>query len=372
MNTNTAELLQQMIDIKKDIRSSINRKGVVVVGGMVTYPDAINRIPNITGIDSDIDYTQIGWSNTDSERQNSIDAERITSNLEYSKTYLDRCDASQWTEKNEYSYSPFEQDKKLVYVPYIYNLSGDDCYHMFDGCNFITAVPQLDTSNVWDMGYMFCGCSSLTAIPQLDTSNVSDMTGMFDECSSLTTIPQLDTSNVSYMTYMFDGCSSLTAIPQLNTSNVTDMVYMFYECSSLTTIPQLDTSNVKFMSNMFQYCSSLTSIPQLDTSNAVYMSGMFWGCSNLTTIPQLDTSNVTSMSDMFIGCSELTNLGGFRGLKTELNLSECPKLTHESLMNVLNNLETVSDVNLILGETNLAKLTDEEKSIATNKGWTLS
>ena len=37
MNTTTADLLQQMIDIKKDTRSAIAGKGVTIVGGMETY-----------------------------------------------------------------------------------------------------------------------------------------------------------------------------------------------------------------------------------------------------------------------------------------------------------------------------------------------
>jgi surface protein len=151
---------------------------------------------------------------------------------------------------------------------------------------------------------------------------------------------------------MFNGCSSLTSIPQLDTSNVTDISYMFFNCSSLTSIPQLDTSNVTDMSYMFN------------------------GCSSLTSIPQLDTSNVTSTGYMFDNCTALENLGGLVGLKVNLSLSSPTKLTHDSLMNVINNLydltgNGLSGKTLTLGSTNLGKLTADEIAIATNKGWTL-
>ena len=48
-------------------------------------------------------------------------------------------------------------------------------------------------------------------------------------------------------------------------------------------------------------------------------------------------------------------------------------LTHDSLMSIINNLATVTTTQtLTLGSTNLAKLSSEEKAIATNKGWTLA
>ena len=154
------------------------------------------------------------------------------------------------------------------------------------------------------------------------------------------------------------------------------MGYMFNSCTLLTAIPQLDTSNVTNMGYMFNSCTSLTTIPQLDTSNVTNMGSMFYKCTSLTTIPQLDTSNVTDMVNMFYNCIDLKNLGGFKNLKVPLNLSSCVLLTHESLMNVINNLydltaNGLNEKTLSIGSTNIAKLTADEIAIATNKGWTI-
>ena len=77
---------------------------------------------------------------------------------------------------------------------------------------------------------------------------------------------------------------------------------------------------------------------------------------------------------MLYRCYKLTDLGGFIGLKCDLDLYDSPLITHESLLNVINKAAdvTASPATLTLGSTNLAKLTDEEKAIATNKGWTLA
>ena len=148
---------------------------------------------------------------------------------------------------------------------------------------------------------------------------------------------------------------------------------MFFNCFHLTSIPQLDTSNVSNMNRMFSGCISLTIIPQMDTRSVTNMNQMFNGCSSLTSIPQLDASNATDMNRMFSNCSSLTTLDGLTNLKVDLDLSPCPKLTHDSLMNVINEAADVtsSPKTLTLGSTNLNKLTDEEKAIATNKGWIL-
>ena len=182
----------------------------------------------------------------------------------------------------------------------------------------------------------------------------------------------LDTSNVTNMSNMFTNCSNLTSIPLLNTSSVTKMNEMFYNCSKLTSIPQLDTSKVTSMSYMFYYCRKLASIPLLNTSSVINMNEMFHNCSMLTSIPQLDTSNVTNMSSMFSGCSNLEEIH-MTGMKASFDISSSTKFTESALVEILNNLATVTSTQtLTMGGTNLAKLTDEEKAIATNKGWTLA
>lgn len=157
-----------------------------------------------------------------------------------------------------------------------------------------------------------------------------------------------------------------------DTSNVTDMSYMFNNCINLVTIPQLDTSNVLNMSNMFNLCTNLITIPQLNTSKVTSMSSMFNTCNKLETVPQLDTSNVTTFARMFYRCYNLTTIL-MTGMKINFDISASNNFTREALVTILNNLGTVTTTRtLTMGATNLAKLTNEDKDIATNKGWTLA
>ena len=60
-------------------------------------------------------------------------------------------------------------------------------------------------------------------------------------------------------------------------------------------------------------------------------------------------------------------------MKANLKISSSTKFTESALVEILNNLATVTSTKkLTMGSTNLAKLTDAEKAIATNKGWTLA
>ena len=240
----------------------------------------------------------------------------------------------------------------------------------FDGN---TLKKLLDaTKSCYYLFYKYSGTSVDDLIQYSDTSNVTNMGGMFYNCSSLTTIPLLNTSNVTAMNSMFYNCSSLITIPLLNTSKVTNMNSTFISCSNLTTIPQLDTSKVTNMDSTFISCSNLTTIPQLDTSKVTSMNSTFNNCSNLTTIPQLDTSKVTSMNSTFNNCSNLKSIL-MTGMDVNFNISASTKFEREDLVIILNNLATVTTTRtLTMGTTNLAKLTEEDIKIATDKGWTLA
>ena len=237
--------------------------------------------------------------------------------------------------------------------------------------------------DVAELGLKFAYSKFSTVPDVFDFSKVTNMEYMFYSCKSLTTIPQFDASNVNIMEFLFYDCYSLQSIPLLNTSNVTSMRSMFNGCKSLTTIPLLNISNVTTIERMFQNCDKLITIPQLDTSKITSSVCLFCGCNALESIPLLDFSNVTKAGSMFNASFQkdhiyLTDMGGFKNLKVDLDIQKAPNLTVQSLMNVINNLydfvgngETATKT-LTLGTTNLNKLTDEQKAVATNKGWQLS
>ena len=133
-----------------------------------------------------------------------------------------------------------------------------------------------------------------------------------------------------------------------------------------------DTANVTSMLQMFYGCRNLTTIPSLDTSNVIYMKEMFKNCDKLTTIPALDASKIVDMSNTFLGCFKLSSIGLYVFAPATAITQTASR--HDALVAFLNQAGTAynSSQKITMGSAKLALLSDEEKAIATNKGWQLA
>ena len=176
----------------------------------------------------------------------------------------------------------------------------------------------------------------------------------------------------------------------------TNLQAMCYECFNLKKInmSNMISENISSCYATFSSCYKLETIIFPDDIGtkfgATNIAQMFRNCTNLTTLPLINASNVINIYWLFRDAKNITNLGGFRNLGEAylttqsanykdytLDLSPCSLLTKQSIINVLNNLYDIASKGcntqkIVLGSTNLAKLTEEEIAIATNKGWTVS
>lgn len=183
-------------------------------------------------------------------------------------------------------------------------------------------------------------------------------------------IIEIDCKNLT-KTPIFGGLlfSNRGGLKMKNTSNLTICKQMYYKTNVVEPF-LFDTSNVTDMSYMFYDCGSLETIPQFNTSNVTDMNNMFYKCGNLETLPLLNMSKVTANVSMFNFCTKLTNLGGFEGLKIDINLSASELITRQSMLNIFNTIAT-TNMTIIIHKNVASRLTDEDKAIATNKGWTI-
>lgn len=247
------------------------------------------------------------------------------------------------------------------------------CVYMFDGCSALESVPNgINLKPYYTIDWMFNGCTNLTEIPYFDTSKVYSFQGAWANCDKLASFPMLDTSKVTDFGGAWNDCDALASFPLIDTSKGTNFSNTWRFCKSLTSFPQLDTSKGTNFSSAWQNCVSLTEFPALDLSKGTNFSNAWYWCSSLTTMPALDLSNGTDFYNAWFYCEKLTNLGGFGAISADFDLSTSTLLTVDSLMNIINQAATVTGKTMTLGSTNLAKLTDEQKAVATSKGWTLA
>lgn len=158
-------------------------------------------------------------------------------------------------------------------------------------------------------------------------------------------------------------------------NSITNLKAKLEECNVY-----LDTSEVTTFSDTFAY-SKMTHIPEISTISASKVASPFGYAQSLHTIDKLILKDDGSQTfgAMFSSCTALENIviEGKIG-QNGFDVHWSTKLTHDSLMSIINALKDYSGTGtthtVTLGSANLSadKLSDAEKAIATQKGWTLA
>lgn len=176
----------------------------------------------------------------------------------------------------------------------------------------------------------------------------------------------------------FKGCTALQVVPSIN---VTTLNYFFLNCGNLKKVGGITyriPSNLRQVNcvGTFYMCSNLKKTPMIKLRDAsektwFFCDRTYYGCSSLETIPEFNKP-IFTLSNAFYGCSKLKNIKfAPEILLCDIDLSMSPELTIESLLSVLEAAYPQFNHTITFGPMNLAKLTDEQKAIATNKGWIL-
>lgn len=227
--------------------------------------------------------------------------------------------------------------------------------YLFNNWLKLKTAPPIDTAGAVAFNHMFKGCKELSAVPFYDTSSGTNFAAMFEGCSYLRKIPQLDLSSATSTSGMFSGCYwfglDSVGVPDgiptsFATPNLTVANQMFYNCMYMHTAPMLDTAKVTTFASFYEGCNSLTQTPPLDMSAATDASRMFTNCYNLTRAPLVN-----------VGCN-LSMVG--------------TKLTAEALNELFTGLQTVAAGTRTITITAVPGAATCDKTIATNKGWTVT
>lgn len=107
-----------------------------------------------------------------------------------------------------------------------------------------------------------------------------------------------------------------------------------------------------------------------------YSQGIFSGCTNLEYIGTIDMKDAVQINGgngfIFRNCSKLKTIK-ITHWKGSFDISASTAFEEADLVEIISNLDPVSTTEtLTMGATNLGKLTDAEKQVATDKGWVLA
>lgn len=177
----------------------------------------------------------------------------------------------------------------------------------------------------------------------------------------------------------------------------TNTAYMFRDFPfDETVLPEvIFPSNEVNLYQMFYNANKLKEIPWLINITAkASMPNAFEGCRNLVKLNKINCEKVTNVSQATAQLNSLVDFGGLENIGKAYSVTDStnniyytitfnssPKITEQSLINVLNGLYDIATKGckpqkLLLGSTELSKLTSEEGQTALSnaqaKGWTVS
>lgn len=153
---------------------------------------------------------------------------------------------------------------------------------------------------------------------------------------------------------------------------ITDFEQWQKDCGIVVDFSKVTSINDGFYGSSFESFGVLN-FSKVSTMNFCFMSSK----TKIIEKIKLPTDKKITFNKAFDNASNLEEIR-FEGLidNNGLDFQWSTKLSHDSLMSIINALKDYSGsgtaYTVTLGTTNLAKLTDAEKLIATQKGWTLA
>ena len=130
--------------------------------------------------------------------------------------------------------------------------------------------------------------------------------------------------------------------------------------------------------NCFAYSNITDTLVDITFEENCDVQYFFQQCKSLVTVRKITCAKTSKLTNLFYQCIALRDITFEGEIGYGFNISYSSAVTHDSLMNIINHLYdykaagSTSTYTMTFGATNLAKLTDAEKAIATQKGWTLA
>ena len=314
------------------------------------------------------------------------------------------------TGKNSNFTGMFYQCYQLTDYQTLDTKNGTKFDRIFYGCGKIPEIKFTDTSKGTSFERAFHGCNTLITLPDnLDFSSAVSLYGMASSCGNLVSVPSYSFPAGTGFAVMYGDCKNLQTVGVMDTPKATSFYQTFYQCLKLKESPLRNTSTATSFYQAFRGAGSQVAggliWHDIDMSKATSIEGIFYA-GYVKELPYLNTEKVSLLwydnyggrgyvttagtvsfggldctslkaGQYYLATANVENHGPLTNMKENVNLSPATKLTHDSLVTIINSLADITATatenpkTLKLGATNAAKLSAEEIAIATAKGWTV-
>ena len=260
-----------------------------------------------------------------------------------------------------------------------------------------TLEKYIDDANGWymktslltDYQNTYNAFKDLTTIPQFSSNGnhykfipnlllPSNTKNLFMYWYDIIEVPSfLRLDKITDVSNFFAGCYSLRDFKYSAGFNATNSITgLFQQCTNLSGDISINAPNATSANSAFYLCKNINSIT-LTTAPLTIYGQIFLNATKLQSVYNLNLGETSEVQYQPFYCSNLTNITFADGsiINNSTSFSACTKLTVNSILNILNILKDLTgstSATLTLGAENLAKLTDEQKAIATNKNWVLA
>ena len=228
-----------------------------------------------------------------------------------------------------------------------------------------------------DISWCFARNRFLTELPDFaNLGEASIMSSFARECTALATVTLPDLSKATAIDNAFNSCSALTTATLGSMANVSNASWLFGSCSALTTATLGSMAKTVSAQGVFHDCRALGSVTLDFTGGEMTnISYLFNQCNRLEIVTGvIDLSRVTDTGSAFAGCVSLREVR-LKGLKVDLNITDCANLSNESVKYLVDNLQQVTGKSITLPRSWQRAYATEAREYsqkASAKGFTLN
>jgi hypothetical protein len=228
---------------------------------------------------------------------------------------------------------------------------------------------------------MFLECSGIQYIDVTGLTAVQMANEMFKNCKSIKYIDISNMTAIKTANYMFYGCDSMISATFGSKPYLTSCSTIFWACTSLMRVDLDGMVAVTTADSMFYYCYSLIEVSSTgfakDVSSGVNLTDAFYYCESLTKI-NLPNTKIAGYIACDNSSSKISRLASLNFDTSNLTTGATISMTYCSLSADALNAFFTSLPTLSSGRTGYVKIrgcvgtSTCDKTIATNKGWTVT